>query len=133
MPVEGEPFHAELSAVDANWQLTFIADQKQRTMPAAELVCWGQCPEQGRGGPLVLADGGLLTAEVVAADKEKLTVDSDSLGDAQTSAGIARRRRLSSARRSRAKTATSCWTASARADRRRATACCWITATSWPG
>ena len=42
-------------------------------MPAADLVCWGRCPEQGRGGALVLADGSLLMAAVVAADKEQLT------------------------------------------------------------
>ena len=80
MPLSGEPFRAELIAADADWQLTFRSAQEQRTMPAADLVCWGQCPEQGRGGALVLADGSLLMAEVVAADKEQITADSDLFG-----------------------------------------------------
>ena len=51
-----------------------------KTIPAADLVRWGQCPEQGRAGGLVFADGSLLTAEVVAADKDRLTADSDLFG-----------------------------------------------------
>ncbi len=80
VPVDGEPFHAELTAVDANWQITFTTGKKQRTIAAADLVTWGQCPEQGRGGTLVLADGGLLAADVVAADQQRLTADSDPFG-----------------------------------------------------
>ena len=80
MPVEGEPFPARLTAIDANWQITFAAGQQPRTMPAADLVAWGQCAEQGRAGGLVLADGGLVMADVVAADKEKLTADSEAFG-----------------------------------------------------
>jgi hypothetical protein len=80
VPVEGEPFRAKLAAADTQWQLTFAADKQQRTLPAADLVRWGHCVEQGRAGGLVLADGSLLTAEVVAADKDRLTVDSDLFG-----------------------------------------------------
>jgi len=80
VPAAGEPFHADLTGIAANWQITFAIGAKPRAMPAADLVCWGQCAEQGRGGALVLADGTLLMAEVVAADKERLTVNSDVLG-----------------------------------------------------
>jgi len=80
VPVEGEPFRAKLVAADARWQLTFAIDRQHRTIPAADLVRWGRCVEQGRAGGLVLADGSLLTAEVVAADKDRLTVDSDLFG-----------------------------------------------------
>jgi hypothetical protein len=80
VPVEGPPFRAELSAADAQWQLTFIADHTRRIMPAADLVYWGQCAELSRAGAVVLADGGLLSATVLAADKERLTIDSDSFG-----------------------------------------------------
>ncbi len=80
VPVTGEPFRAELSAVDAGWQLTFRIGQRQLAMPAADLVCWGQCPEQGRAGGLVLADGSLLMAEAVAADGQQLTADSELFG-----------------------------------------------------
>jgi hypothetical protein len=80
VPVSGEPFRADLSTVDANWQLTFRVGQQQQTMPAADLVCWGQCAEQGRAGAIVLTDGSLLTAEVVTADRQQLTADSELFG-----------------------------------------------------
>ncbi len=80
VPAAGEPFQADLTGIAANWQITFGIGAKQLAMPAADLVCWGRCLEQGRGGALVLADGSLLMAEVVAADKERLTVNSDVLG-----------------------------------------------------
>jgi len=80
VPAAGQPFHAELTGVDAHWQLTFGVGPKQLALPAAELVAWGRCPEQGRGGGLMLADGSLLAAEVVAADKERLTAQSEVLG-----------------------------------------------------
>jgi hypothetical protein len=80
VPAVGEPFHGELTAVTADWQLTFTSGGKQRAMPAADLVCWGRCVEQGRGETLVLADGSLLMAEIVAADKERVTVNSEVLG-----------------------------------------------------
>jgi hypothetical protein len=80
VPAAGEPFEAEVAAVDANWQITFRAGQRQGQMAAAELVCWGRLVEQGRGAQLVLADGSVLAAEVVAADQEQLTADSDLLG-----------------------------------------------------
>ena len=80
VPVTGDPFRAELSAVDAGWQLTCRIGPRQLAMPAADLVCWGQCPEQGRAGGLVLADGSLLMAEAVAADGQQLTADSELFG-----------------------------------------------------
>ena len=80
IPVEGRPFRAELTAVDAAWHLTFDVDKRPRTLPAADLVVWGQCAEQGRGGALILADGGILAVESVSADKEKLTAASEIFG-----------------------------------------------------
>ncbi len=80
VPAASEPFRAELTAIDAKWQLTFASGPKRRTLSAADLVCWGECAEQGRGGALVLADGGLLAAEVVAADKERLSANSELFG-----------------------------------------------------
>jgi len=77
VPVDGGPFRAELDAVDADWRLTFRSDKKRRLLPAADLVRWGNCAEATRGQILVLADGGLLAAEVFDADKETLTADSD--------------------------------------------------------
>jgi len=80
VPVEAEPFRATLVAADAKWQLIFAVDRQRRTIPAADLVRWGQCVEQGRAGGLVLADGSVLAAEVSTADKDRLTADSDLFG-----------------------------------------------------
>ena len=80
VPVDGVPSHAELAAVDAKWQITFLVGGERKTMPAADLVRWGQCPEQGRAGGLVLADGSFLVADVNAADKDRLSADSDLFG-----------------------------------------------------
>ncbi len=57
VPVDGEPFRAELAGVDSRWQMTFRSEGKTRTLPAADLLWWGVCPEVGRRAVLVLADG----------------------------------------------------------------------------
>lgn len=92
VPVDGQAFPAELAAADADWQLSFSSGEKRRTMPAAELVRWGSCafPSVGDGNPLpngraggpilVLADGGLLVADVLRSEKDRLQVDSGLFG-----------------------------------------------------
>jgi hypothetical protein len=80
VPIAVEPFHGELVEVDARWNLTFRADGHERAMPAADLVSWGQCPEQGRAGGLVLQNGSWLTAQVIAVDKDLITADSEIFG-----------------------------------------------------
>ncbi len=79
-PVDGEPFPAELAAVDASWQVTFRSQQQPREMPAAGLVEWGACLEPLGGTIVVTADGGLLVADVIRADAESLTVASALFG-----------------------------------------------------
>jgi hypothetical protein len=80
VPVEGPAFAAELAGVDAQWQVALRTGDRSRTLPAAELVRWGS-PAEVRQGPLVmLADGGFVAAEVIEADKETLSVDSDLFG-----------------------------------------------------
>ena len=80
VPVDGEPFSAELAAIDSEWQVTFGGEGEQRALSAAELVYWGKAIDIRQGHVLVLADGGLLVAEVFQADKERLTADSDLFG-----------------------------------------------------
>ncbi len=74
VPVDGEPFGAEVAAVDGNWQVTLQSGPQRRTLPAAELVQWGACTEAVDGPIVVMADGGLLVADVLRADMESLTV-----------------------------------------------------------
>jgi hypothetical protein len=79
VPVDGRPFAARLVAADAQWRLAFDADGKRKTVPAADLAWWGTCAEPA-GELLVLADGGILVAQVTAADKQSLTAESELLG-----------------------------------------------------
>ncbi len=80
VPVDGEPFLARLTSVDAQGKLGFDVAGKRQTLAAADLVSWGQPAELRKGPILVLADGGYLPADVVAADKADLSVDSARLG-----------------------------------------------------
>ena len=80
VPVDGEPFPARLTSVDAQGKLGFDVAGKQRALAAADLVSWGQPAELRKGPILVLADGGYLPAAVLGADKTDLSVDSDPLG-----------------------------------------------------
>ncbi len=80
VPIDGPSTPAQLVAADAAWQLTFTSGGKQRSMPAADLVRWGTPAEPARTPILVLADGGLLPADVAGIDKEQLAGESDLLG-----------------------------------------------------
>jgi hypothetical protein len=80
VPVDGAPFPAELTAAGPDWQLQFSSGQQQRTLSAAELVRWGSCAEAVRGPIVVLADGGLLVADVLGTERERLKVDSGVFG-----------------------------------------------------
>ncbi len=84
VPIDGQPFPAELISVDADWQLTFRTDGKDRVLSAADLIRWGCCPAgQGRAGGLALADGSLLAGKIVAADDQYITIESEVFGPAR--------------------------------------------------
>jgi hypothetical protein len=86
VPLDGEPFSARLISVDADWNAVFActggekSSGSKRTIAAGELAWWGVCRESARGPLLLLADGGLLAADLTAADKDRLTAESDLLG-----------------------------------------------------
>ena len=80
VPVDGESFAGRLGAVDDRWMISFVAGDGWRDLPAAGLVRWGELAEIERGPVVVLADGGLLVGDVLAADKEELKAESDVLG-----------------------------------------------------
>jgi hypothetical protein len=81
VPVDGTPFQARLTSVDAHWKLTFDAAGKQKTLAAADLVEWGHPAELRKGPIVVLADGGRLVANVTESDRTQLSVTSRLLGD----------------------------------------------------
>ncbi len=80
VPVDGEPFPAEPVAIDARQQITFRTADKQRVLPAAGLVSWGNWVEAPHGPLVVLADGSLLAADVLGLTKEHLTAESALFG-----------------------------------------------------
>lgn len=80
VPVDGEPFEAQLAAVDQRWQITFQTPARPRVLPAASLVLWGRCVEADRGPLVVMDDGSLMVAEVRSADRDHLSADSGLFG-----------------------------------------------------
>ncbi|MGA2059192.1 MAG: NPCBM/NEW2 domain-containing protein [Thermoguttaceae bacterium] len=80
LPVEGRPFSGELLSIDAKGQIAFQTSAQKRQLSLDDLVAWGACPEPKRTPILVLADGGLLAADVLSSDKEILLADSEIFG-----------------------------------------------------
>lgn len=80
VPADGQAFGARLIAADAQWQLTFHTPQGPRLLSAAGLVSWGQWPQPGQRPLVLLADGGLLVANVPAVAKGELVCHSGLFG-----------------------------------------------------
>ena len=80
VPVDGASFAGRVTAIGADWQITFETESRPRKLSAASIVRWGRCAEFARGPVLVLSDGSVLAAELVAADRESLTADSRIFG-----------------------------------------------------
>lgn len=80
VPIEGRPFNAELTSIDANGQIAFQSAGQKRQLPLGDLVAWGACLEPKRTPILALADGGLLVADVLSLDKETLPAESELFG-----------------------------------------------------
>ena len=70
----------ELISIDAKGQIVFQTAGQKRQLSLGDLVAWGACPEPKRTPILVLADGGLLAADVLSSDKEILLADSEIFG-----------------------------------------------------
>jgi len=82
VPIEGEPFQAELLSVDDQWNIVFSGAAEKRTLPAARLVRWGApAPIPEKGSLVLLADGGLIAADVIEMGKEELLIGSDLWGE----------------------------------------------------
>jgi len=82
VPVDGETFEARLVGAGADGRLTFAGlGGARRDVRADALVRWGTPAEPVRGPVAVLADGGLLPADVLRIDTGQVVFDSDSLGE----------------------------------------------------
>jgi hypothetical protein len=92
VPVNGPRFSGELIAADAKWNFTFRLGEDQRALPAADIVAWG-APAEPKGrtkldgyfppAELLLADGGLLVADLKESKGASLTISSDTLSGAE--------------------------------------------------
>jgi len=80
IPAPGAPFAATLAGIDRQGTITFHAGKQTRSLPMAELVAWGAPSEIGAHGQILLADGGLLAAEIMSSDESRLKVDSALFG-----------------------------------------------------
>lgn len=80
VPVEGPPFAGALTAIDASGTARFDVEGLVRDVPLADLVTWGEPWEPIGGTRLLLADGGLLVADVAAMADDALSLDSLLLG-----------------------------------------------------
>jgi hypothetical protein len=79
--VSEDPFPARLAGIDREWNLSFRTgppgSEKVRVVPAAELTTWGRWRDAEAGPQILLADGGIIRADVLKLDAESLV-----LGDA---------------------------------------------------
>ena len=94
VPLSGQRFQAALVAIDAPptkagdaavpstfGTITLLRADEKRTLPLAELVSWGALAEATAAAQIYLADGSLLVAEVLTADKDAIKVDSAVFGE----------------------------------------------------
>ena len=81
LSTSGPPFSAALVAADGRGKLTFRSGGQLRTLPLAELVSWGSPGRITAHSQVLLADGGVLAAEIVSCDEERLRIDSDLFGE----------------------------------------------------
>jgi hypothetical protein len=79
-PANGAPFVAALARVDRQGTIEFREGKKSRTLPMAELVAWGAPSELSSRPRLLLADGGVLAADILSCDDARLKVESELFG-----------------------------------------------------
>jgi hypothetical protein len=75
VPVVGDRFPAQVTAIDAQWNITLQTDEDSRVMAATDVVYWGAYADSYQGTQIVLTDGSLLIAELLAVSQEAMTVD----------------------------------------------------------
>ncbi len=81
VPLEGEPFAAELAGLDPQQNLKLKIGAKLRIMPAAELIRWGAWRDVESGPQVLLASGGVLRADVLSLNATQLIIgDASDLG-----------------------------------------------------
>ncbi len=81
VPVDGAPFQAKLTSIDAAGVTTFeLSTGETQRMQLPDICQWGTWAEASAGSQLALVDGSLLVADVLSLDKDSVTVDSSAAG-----------------------------------------------------
>jgi hypothetical protein len=77
VPVDGEPFSAQLQRVAPGWKIHFRQPAREQVISSADLVSWGTPRAPRSRSHILLADGGLLIAKVVRLTGDHLVISSD--------------------------------------------------------
>jgi hypothetical protein len=78
------PLAAQLAGIDAEWNISLKATGKVRVVRAADLAYWGRYRDVEAGPQILLADGGILRADLLALDETQFVLgDATGLGRGQ--------------------------------------------------
>lgn len=79
--LDAAPVFATLVDIAEDWTFTFAVKDQEREVAGRRLVRWGAYQDGDAGPQVVLADGGILVAEILSIQAETLAVYSDIFGD----------------------------------------------------
>jgi hypothetical protein len=79
--VDGASIEGRLAGIDAELNVKLLANERLRIVSPRELVAWGEYADVERGPQLVLADGSVIVADLLALDGPTFTIgDASGLG-----------------------------------------------------
>lgn len=76
----GDSFKGSLLKVDEGLELHFAVDSATKSVPADELVFWGNLRDTDSGTHVLLADGGVIVASDVRMEDERLVIEANLFG-----------------------------------------------------
>ncbi|MCA9155230.1 MAG: NPCBM/NEW2 domain-containing protein [Planctomycetales bacterium] len=74
--LDGDSFSGRLVSISPTWQIRFATESGERQLSLANLVLFGEYQDDDDGPQLLLADGGLLRADVLAISTDTISVES---------------------------------------------------------
>src|SRR5205085_2595103 len=81
VPVDGQPFSAAITSIDSDGTLHLLTDGKTSTIGRDQVVRWGGFVDARRGPQVLLAGDGLIVADEVQIDGERLVASSAVFGN----------------------------------------------------
>ena len=80
-PIQSEPFHAQLTDIDHEWRIHFRTADAVTVVPINDLLYYGAYRENNNRSLVVLSDGSILAADVLAFNGESLLVFNELFGE----------------------------------------------------